>query len=295
MAKKQRPQILLHTIGIFYVLICILPFLIVLSASFTSPLDLNDYGYRIFPVRIDTSAYEAIFKTPDVILRAYGVTILVTVATVLVGLFVMSAAAYPLARKNCRFRRALSFYFFFTMLFSGGLVPSYIWITQGLHLKNTIWIMILPSLVNVFHVIMIRTFMQKLPESLYESAKIDGASEIRIYFQIALPLSVPVLATVAFFNALAKWNDWSTALYYIDDKNLYPLQYLLYTIQKNIQALLTQMNLANHAGGSFDPGKIPGENLLMAMAVVATGPMLVIFPFFQKYFVSGLTVGAVKG
>lgn len=294
MKKKRRPQILLHTIGIVYAAICIVPFVIVLSASFTSPLDLSDYGYRLFPVSIDTSAYKAIFETPNVILRSYCVTILVTVATVTVGIFVMSAAAYPLARKNCRFRRAVSFYFFFTMLFSGGLVPTYIWITQGLHLKNTLWVMILPSLVNVFHIIMIRTFMQKLPESLFESAKIDGASEMRIYFQIALPLSLPVLATVAFFNAMGKWNDWSTALYYIDDKNLYPLQYLLYSIQKNIQALLTQMNLMGSTGGSFNPGKVPGENLLMAMAVVATGPMLIVFPFFQKYFVAGLTVGAVK-
>lgn len=295
MKKKQKPQILLHTIGIIYSMLCIIPFLIVLSASFTKPIDLSMKGYSLIPPQWDFSAYKAIFEYPETIVRSYGVTILVTVMTVAGGLLFMSMAAYSLSRSNCAFRRPLSFYFFFTMLFSGGLVPSYIWITQGLHLKNTIWVMVIPSLINVFHVIMIRTFFQKLPESLFESAKIDGASEFRIYFQIALPLSVPVLATVAFFNTMGKWNDWNTALYYIDDQNLYPLQYLLYTIQKNIQVLLAQMDMSQTNLGSFDPGNVPGENLLMAMAVVAIGPMLVIFPLFQKYFVAGLTVGAVKG
>ena len=295
MKIKQRPQIVLHSIGILYSLICILPFMIVLSASFTKPIDLSTKGYSLIPPVWDFGAYKAIFEHPATILRSYGVTIIVTVLTVLGGLLFMSMAAYSLSRANCSFRRPLSFYFFFTMLFSGGLVPSYIWITQGLHLKNTMWVMVIPSLINVFHVIMIRTFFQKLPESLFESAKIDGSSEFRIYFQIALPLSVPVLATVAFFNAMGKWNDWSTALYYIDDQSLYPLQYLLYTIQKNIQILLAQMDMSQTNLGAFDPGDVPGENLLMAMAVVAIGPMLVIFPLFQKYFVAGLTVGAVKG
>lgn len=295
MTKKKKPQILLHTAGLIYCILCLIPFVIVLSASFTKPADLSTFGYSLFPREVDYSAYKTIFQHPEVILRAYGVTILVTVSTVLLGLLFMACAAYTLSRDNCRFRRPLSFYFFFTMLFSGGLVPSYIWTTQGLHLKNTILVLIVPSLIHVFHVIMIRTFMQRLPDSLFESAKIDGASEFRICFQIALPLSVPVLSTVAFFNAMDKWNDWSTPLYYIDDKNLYPLQYLLYTIQKNIQVLLSQMELLSSGTSSLNPAEMPGENLLMAMAVVAIGPMLVIFPYFQRYFVQGLTVGAVKG
>ncbi|MDF2925231.1 MAG: binding-protein-dependent transport system inner rane component [Paenibacillaceae bacterium] len=295
MSNQKRPQILLHGIGIVYCLLCLIPFMIVLSASLSKPIDLSTYGYGLFPREVDLTAYKTIFRHPEVIMRAYGVTILITVCTVLLGLLFMSCAAYTLSRTNCLFRRPLSFFFFFTMLFSGGLVPSYIWTTQGLHLKNSLLVLIIPSLIHVFHVIMIRTFMQRLPDSLFESAKMDGASEFRICFQIALPLSVPVLSTVAFFNAMDKWNDWSTPLYYIDDKNLYPLQYLLYTIQKNIQVLLSQMELLSSGASSLNPAEMPGENLLMAMAVVAIGPMLVIFPYFQKYFVQGLTVGAVKG
>lgn len=295
MKKRKKPQIFLHAISIIYVISCIIPFIIIFSASLTHPLELSERGFGLWPNRVDTSAYRVIFEHPDTIIRSYGVTIITTVLTVFFGLFFMSMAAYTLSRKNCSFRRLLSFFFFFTMLFSGGLVPSYIWITQYLHLQDTIWVMIIPSLVNVFHIIMIRTFFQKLPESLYESAKIDGSSEFRIYFQIALPLSVPVLATVAFFNTMGKWNDWSTALYFINVQKLYPLQYLLYKIQKDIQTLLIAMDFNTSGMGGIDIKDIPGENLLMAMAIVAIGPMLVIFPLFQKYFVSGLTVGSVKG
>jgi len=295
MKKKQKPQILLHSIGLIYVIICVVPFLIVFSASLTHPFELSQHGYGFWPEKVDLTAYNAIFRNPETIIRSYVVTIFVTVATVFFGLLFMSMAGFTLARNNCSFRRPLAFYFFFTMLFSGGLVPSYIWITQYLKLNDTLWVMIVPSLINVFHMFMIRTFFQKLPASLYESVKIDGANEFRIHFSIALPLSLPVLATVAFFNTMSKWNDWSTGLYYISDRNLYPLQYLLYTIQKDIQSLLAAMdfNASGMAGVSLKD--VPGENLLMAMVVVAGGPMLVVFPLFQKYFVSGLTIGSVKG
>lgn len=295
MKKRQKPQILIHTIAIIYAIACIIPFIIVIAASLTHPLELSQEGYSFWPNKIDIAAYTTIFEHPGVILRSYGVTIFVTAATVFLGLIFMSMAAFTLARKNCNFRRPLSFFFYFTMLFSGGLVPSYIWITQYLKLQDTYWVMIIPSLINVFHIFMIRTFFQKLSISLYESAKIDGATEFNIYFKIALPLSLPVLATVAFFNTMGKWNDWSTGLYYLNNAELYPLQFLLYKIQKNIQTLLIAMDFTTTGMGAIPIGDIPGENLLMAMAVVATGPMLVIFPFFQKYFVAGLTVGAVKG
>lgn len=295
MKKKQKPQLLLHSIGITYAILCIIPFIIVISASLTRPLDLSQNGYSLWPDTINFNAYTTIFEHPETILRSYGVTIFVTATTVFFGLLFMSMAAFALARQNCSFRRPLSFFFYFTMLFSGGLVPSYIWITQYLKMQDTYWVMIIPSLINVFHVFMIRTFFQKLSTALYESAKIDGASEFTIYFRIALPLSLPVLATVAFFNAMGKWNDWSTGLYYLNKANLYPLQFLLYKIQRDIQALLAAMDFTTSGMGAIPIEDIPGENLLMAMAVVASGPMLIIFPFFQKYFVAGLTVGAVKG
>ena len=295
MIRKNRPQFMLHSIGIVYAILCIIPFIIVVSASLSRPLDLSQQGYKIWPSELSLNAYETIFKNPETILRSYGVTIFVTAATVAFGLLFMSMVAFTLARQNCVFRRPLSFFFYFTMLFSGGLVPSYIWITQYLKMQDTYWVMILPSLINVFYVFMIRTFFQRLSTALYESAKIDGASEFTIYFRIALPLSLPVLATVAFFTAMGKWNDWTTGLYYLNKANLYPLQYLLYQIQQNIQTLLAAMNFTTSGMGAIPLEDIPGENLLMAMAVVASGPMLLVFPFFQKYFVAGLTVGAIKG
>lgn len=293
MKTKSQPQYIINIISILYSAICLLPFLLVLSASFTSEYALSENGFKLVPSQFDLTAYEYIFKSPQKILRSYGVTIFVTVATVVGGVLVMSMIGYTLSRSNCKFSRPLSFYVFFTLLFSGGMAPSYILMTQVLNWKNTYAVMIVPSLVYAFHVIMIRTFFQKLPPALFESAKIDGANEFVIFFRIALPLSIPVLTTVAFFTAMGKWNDWQTGLLYITEEKMEPLQYMLYRIEQNIQSLLTA--LSRGGGITVDVRNIPGQNLLMAMAVVAAGPMLVVFPFFQKYFISGLTVGAVKG
>ena len=289
----KKPQWIAHSIAILFSILCIIPFLIVISSSLTNEFALNEHGYQLWPTFFDTTAYQYIFRNPRTIVNSYGVTILVTVATTVLGVLFMAMIAYPLSRRNCKFRRFLSFYIFFTMLFSGGLVPGYILTTQYLHLKDNILVMIVPSLVNAFHVIMIRTFFQRLPGSLFESAKIDGASEFRIFFSIAMPLSVPVLASVAFFTAMGKWSDWYTAMLYINKEELVPLQYLLYRIQNNLQVLLSAMT--NVTGITINPRDLPGNNLIMAMAVVASGPMLFVFPFFQKYFVQGLTMGAVKG
>lgn len=293
MKTKRQPQHIINIISILYSAICLLPFLLVLSASFTNEYALSENGFKLVPSKFDLTAYEYIFKSPQKILRSYGVTIFVTVATVVGGVLVMSMIGYTLSRSNCKFARPLSFYVFFTLLFSGGMAPSYILMTQVLNWKNTYAVMIVPSLVYAFHVIMIRTFFQKLPPALFESAKIDGANEFVIFFRIALPLSIPVLTTVAFFTAMGKWNDWQTGLLYITEEKMEPLQYMLYRIEQNIQSLLTA--LSRGGGITVDVRNIPSQNLLMAMAVVAAGPMLVVFPFFQKYFISGLTVGAVKG
>lgn len=293
MKTKRQPQHIINIISILYSAICLLPFLLVLSASFTNEYALSENGFKLVPSKFDLTAYEYIFKSPQKILSSYGITIFVTVATVVGGVLVMSMIGYTLSRSNCKFARPLSFYVFFTLLFSGGMAPSYILMTQVLNWKNTYAVMIVPSLVYAFHVIMIRTFFQKLPPALFESAKIDGANEFVIFFRIALPLSIPVLTTVAFFTAMGKWNDWQTGLLYITEEKMEPLQYMLYRIEQNIQSLLTA--LSRGGGITVDVRNIPSQNLLMAMAVVAAGPMLVVFPFFQKYFISGLTVGAVKG
>jgi ABC-type sugar transport system, permease component len=293
--KKQSKsaQIILNVIAIIYAACCIIPIIVIISGSFTNEFSLNDHGYSLWPRHFDLTAYMYIFKNPLTIIRSYGVTIIVTAATTVVGVLCMTMVGYVLARQNCSFRRVLAFYIFFTMLFSGGLVPSYILTTQYLNLRDNILVMILPSLINPFYVIMLRTFIQKLPMSIFESAKIDGANELIIFSKIALPLSIPSIATVAFFTAMAKWNDWYTALLYINDETLVPLQYMLYRIQSNVQALLNSMQSSGTV--TVDVTKIPGQNLVLAMAVVASGPMLIVFPFFQKYFISGLTVGAVKG
>ena len=207
------------------------------------------------------------------------------------SVLLMSMIAYPLACGHMRGKRGISFYLYFTMLFSGGLVPTYILITQYLHLDDTIWVYILPGLISPWYVFMIRTFFQGLPYEIYESAVIDGANEYRIFAQMILPLSKPVLATVALFMFLNQWNNWYTSMLYINKDSLCSLQYLLQRIMQNIELLQETEN----NGIMLKTSEIPSETVRMAMAVVVAGPALLVFPFFQKYFVKGLTVGSVKG
>ena len=290
--RKERTSLGVHIFFILFGLACILPFLTVISASFSEEEDLARYGFTVLPKNFTTTAYAYLFENPSTIVKAYGVTIFITVVGTLLGTFVMCMVAYALSRNIFRFRRILSFYVFFPTLFSGGMVSSYIINTNYLHLQNNIMAMVLPALVNVFHVIMIRTFFAQLPPSLFEAAKIDGASEYQIFFKIALQLSKPVIATVAFLGALAKWNEWYNAMLYIRNEDLIPLQYMLQRMMQSIQTLLDAMQ---YVPASVDPSSLPGENLRMAMLVVSIGPMMVFFPFFQKYFTRGMTVGAVKG
>jgi putative aldouronate transport system permease protein len=202
--------------------------------------------------------------------------------------------AYALSRVDFKFRRQITFYLFFTMLFSGGLVPSYILVTRYLHLKDNILSLILPGLVNVFFIFMLRTFFQSLPFSIIESCVMDGAGEFRIFAQIIIPLSKPALATVGLMIMLNYWNEWFSALLYINKNELRPLQYLLQQMLLQVEALTREISEGSGAT-MLDPTKVPTETTRMAMAVIATGPMLLVFPFFQKYFVKGLTVGSVKG
>ena len=207
------------------------------------------------------------------------------------GLLLMSMVAYALARRDFKARRFVSFFLYFTTMFGGGLVPSYILITQYLHLQDTIWVYIIPSLIAPFNIFMIRTNFQALPIELTESALIDGAGEYTIFFKIIMPLSKPVLATVALFTFLGKWNDWMTSMLYINNRDdLISLQYLLQRLMQNIE-LLKDENISSYT----QTMEIPSETVRMAMAVVAAGPVLVVFPFFQKYFTRGMTVGSVKG
>lgn len=289
--KNLAGQIL---ICIFFAALCFLivfPFWLLVSASLSNSGVLAVKGYQVWPSPVDFSSYAYVFKNPDRILRAYGVTASFSVICMVMSVMLMSMVAYTLSRENLRGRGAINFYLYFTMLFNGGLVPTYIIVAKILHLNNTLWVYILPNLINPWYVFMIRTFFRGIPGEIVESATIDGASEYRIFAQMILPLSKPVLATVSLFVFLNSWNDWNTALIYITNEKLYSLQYLLQSIMENINQL-KQNQMAASMSNMKD---IPAETVRMAMAIVAAGPALLVFPFFQKYFVKGLTVGSVKG
>lgn len=271
----------------------LMPFIMIVSVSLSREQDISNFGYKILPMNVDFSAYKYLFKNPQSIINAYKVTFIFSVVSMVLSLLLMSLIAYPLTRKEMRGRSGISFYLYFTMLFSGGLVPTYILLTQYLHLNDTIWVYILPSLINPWYIFMIRTFFAGIPEEIVESAVLDGASEYKILFIMILPLSKPVLATVALFVFLAKWNCWYEAMLYINDDSLVSLQYLLQRVMNNIKLL--QDSTMNNMANLMSAEEIPSETVRMATAVLVAGPALVVFPFFQKYFVKGLTVGSVKG
>ena len=291
---ERMMKVVSHVLLIVLCVFCVGSFLLVLGSSFQSESEIQKIGYRMIPQEFSLEAYKAVFMSPGMILDSYMVTIITTVVGTIIGLCISASAGYVISRKNYRYRKILSFFIFFTMLFNGGLVPTYILMTQWLHLKNTIWALILPLVVNAWYIILMRGFFQGIPDSIMEAARIDGASELRIFFGIVLPLSKPVLATIALFYALAYWNDWYQSLLYIDNQKLYKLQYLLMQILKKSQFLNSAAGQAVMGTGA-STADMPTLNLRMAMCVVAVGPLLIAFPFFQKYFVKGITVGSVKG
>ncbi len=285
-------QIILNVLFIVMAVAVIIPFIILVSVSLSNETDISYFGYRLIPKRIDLTAYRYVFKHPKTILNAYKVTAIFSFVSMILSTVVTSLFAYPLSRKIFKQRNKLSLFMYFTTMFSGGLVPTYILITQYLHLANTIWVYIIPGMFGVWNAFVMRTFFNGLPESLIESAYMDGAGEYRILFQIVYPLSTPVLATIAVGTFLGKWNDWNTAMLYIDDSKLYSLQYML---QRIIQNLTLLQNNEEAAMLFSDAAEVPAETVRMAMAVVVAGPILFVFPFFQKYFTKGMVMGSVKG
>lgn len=293
MRKREiKGQICLIVFFTIISALVIVPFLMLVSVSLSNEKDVVEYGYRLLPLRIDLAAYRFVFKNPKQILNAYKVTSIFSIVGTFFSVLIMAMAAFPLSQKNVRGRRAVSFYLYFTMLFNCGLVPTYILLTQYLHLDNTIWVYIFPGLVGVWNVFVMRTFFAGLPVEIFESMQIDGASAYNIFFKTVLPLSKPVLATMALMGFLTRWNDWYTAMLYIQDENLISLQYLLQRIMNNLKLIQEMSSSAVSVGQAAD---VPSETVRMAMAVVVAGPALFVFPFFQKYFVKGLTVGSVKG
>ena len=293
LGKKERFLNLFIT-GIFLLmaLLCVLPVIYILSASFSDEISLTRQGYSLLPRGFSLEAYEYVFKNPKPILDAYGITLFVTGIGTAVSLLFTTMLAYVIVRKDFRFSRHISFLVFFSMLFNGGLVPTYILMTQYFHVRDTIWAMIIPYLIVPWHVFLMKGFLADIQTMLIEAAKIDGAGEIRLFFSIILPISKPALATVGLFIAFTYWNDWYQSMLYIDSVQLTSLQFYLYRIMNNIQYLSTSLQSGNI---QIDLSSLPSETARMAMCILAAGPMLVIFPFFQKYFVKGIMVGAVKG
>jgi len=292
MSKRTHPIILI--VLWLFVIACVSPLILVFMVSITNETEIVRSGYSFMPEAFSLKAYEFLFNKSGTIIRAYGVTAFVTVVGTALSLLITALLAYPLSRRDFPLRKLLAFLVFFTIMFNGGLVPGYLVYTTVLHLRDSIWNLILPNLLlNGFNVLLMRTFFQTtIPGSLIESANIDGAGEGRIFTRIILPLSLPVIATVGLFQTLAYWNDWFNALIYVNNEKLYNLQYLLNQILMNIQFLAKNNNSADTAKLLND---MPTETVRMAMAVMGIGPILLAYPFFQKYFVKGLTVGAVKG
>ncbi len=299
MTKKivhKKDLIVFNFIAYFYLsvmaIICIVPFLLIVSGSITSEQSILRDGFSLIPKEISFEAYKMIFLAPDAMLRAYGITIFITFVGGSCSLFLTSMTAYVLQHKDFPFRSKFSFYFYFTTLFSGGLVPWYILMMKYLGLKNNILALIIPLLFNVFYIIIVRSFMSGIPDSISESAKMDGAGEFTIFLKLILPLSKPVLAAMGLFIALNYWNDWFNAMLFIDKSNMMPLQYYLHNLLASTEGL-------NKMRSQLPPGFIqtssPSESLKMAMTVITIGPIILLYPYLQKYFVKGIMVGSVKG
>lgn len=291
--KDTGFQIFDHVVLIVMSLLVIFPLALLIMSSVSAESDIVKYGYSLFPRNFDLSAYKYIFQEGSVF-HAYLVTILVTAIGTTVSVIITTMISYTLTIPNLPGKRFLAFFVLFTMLFSGGLVPSYMMWTSIFHIKNTFWALLLPSMLcNAFHIMITRSYFQNnIPREVLESARIDGMNEFGIFFKIVLPLSLPILATIGFMKALMYWNDWTNSLYYITDKDLVGIQALLNNMLTNAQYLSQSMDASAVA---TDAASIPSLSLRLAIAVVGMLPMILLYPFFQKYYMKGLTIGAVKG
>ena len=293
-SDAKRFEIISTVILAILAVIALLPIILIVIASFTDETTLLRNGYSFFPEKWSTDAYVYMLQQGATIFRAYGISILVTVIGTVISVLITTMIAYPMSRKNFKYKNVLAFFVFFTMLFNGGVVPSYMMWTQMFHIKNTIWALILPNyLCGAFNIFLVRNYYaNSIPDALIESAQIDGASELTIFFKIIFPLAVPTVATISLFTALTYWNDWVNALYYIQKPQYYGIQNLLIRIMNNIQYLKSGAASVAVGTGAI---QLPSNAVRMSMAVIGILPIVVIYPFVQKYFVKGVVVGAVKG
>jgi putative aldouronate transport system permease protein len=278
----------------FVALLCLIPFVMVVSGSLSSEDAVRASGFGILPRDFSVEAYNTVFQEPGVISRAYMVTIFLTITGTFLGLFIITMTAYVLARKDFVWRNKFSFFFYFTMLFSGGLVPYYILMTRYLGLMNSYLALLLPLVFNVYFLLIMKSYIIAIPESFIHAAKIDGCGEFRTLILIIMPMLKPALATVGLFIALAYWNDWYSAMLFISKDTMYPLQYFLYNKVNNIEAYKRILEFGGSSGMAAAIN-MPTETLKMALTVVVTGPIILLYPFVQKYYVQGITIGGVKG
>ena len=293
MSKGRKAyQVVINIILLLVSLCMILPLLLLFMSSITEENTLVVNGYSFFPAQLSAGAYEYILQNAATVFRAYGITVLVTVIGTAGSIILSSLMAFPLSLKELTGRRVITFYVFFTMLFSGGLVPSYIMWTTVFGIRNSLWAYIFPNfLLGAFNVILVRTFFTtSIPTDIYEAANIDGAGYMTIYWKIVLPLGKPILVTIGLFTGLTYWNDWTNGLYYINKSNMFSIQTLLNRMIQDIQALA-----AHSTANSGTLMRIPQVSIRMAIAFVAILPILLVYPFLQKYFASGIMLGAVKG
>lgn len=296
--KKKKIGVGQYILGALlgvYTLFCLLPLILVFVIAFSDEKSIATNGFSYFPDKFSLEGFRYVFKYGSQLAVSYGVTIFITVVGTFLGLMVMSLFGYAISRRDFRLRKALSIFVMIPMLFSGGQLASYVIFTTVYHMKNSIWLLILPLMISTMNVIILRTYIQtSIPDELMESARIDGASEYRTFFQIVLPLMKPALASVGFMMATAYWNDWQNALLYITSENKTPLQLLLVRIQKSIEFLINNKNITGTALLALQQN-IPQYSCIMATVITVVGPIMIVYPFFQKYFIKGLTVGSVKG
>jgi putative aldouronate transport system permease protein len=275
-------------------LVCLIPFLMVIAASFSSEQAVRDFGFSLLPRDFSLEAYRSVFQEPLVVVRAYAVTVTLTIVGTAAGLFIQTMTAYVLSRRDFTWRNRFSFFFYFTTLFNGGLVPYYILMTRYLGMKDSYLALLLPLLFSVYNLLVMKSYILAIPESLIHAAKIDGCGEFKTFLLVIVPMLKPALATVGLFIALAYWNDWYSAMLFISEEAMHPLQYFLYSKVNNIEAY--KRILEAHAGaGIAEAIHMPTQTLKMALTVVVTGPIILLYPIVQKYYVQGITIGAVKG
>jgi len=276
-------------------LLCLVPFVMVVSGSFSSEEAIRFYGFNIFPRDFSLEAYNTVFQEPAVIGRAYAVTIILTITGTCLGLFLQTMTAYVLSRKDFVWRNKFSFFFYFTMLFSGGLVPYYVLMSRYLGMRNNYLALLLPLLFNVYYLLIMKSYIAAIPDSFIHAAKIDGCGEFKTLILIMMPMLKPALATVGLFIALAYWNDWYSAMLFISRENMHPLQYFLYNKVNNIEAYKRILESGAASSSMAAAINMPTQTLKMALTVVVTGPIILLYPFVQKYYVRGITIGGVKG